>query len=439
MTQFQSFEEIKAALKRRFFVIFLVTLLGSLAAAVFAFSRPELYESVAVVQIEDAQVSEQLSGSPVPGADTARRIKLIEQRIMARDNVQALIEARGLFEGSEMSGAEQVYELRSAVEIEPILDGAMAFQPGATPSGLRIIVRLGDPDLAAAVANDLMASVVEVARERSLTRASQALALFEEEAARVETEITNAESELAAFKEANSDSLPEVLPNLRERIAVLRENQLALEQEILSLQTRADRLREEDLNRQVQLLDEQKALVEERIAEAERALETAPEVERQLGALERRLAQLRDQFTLVMRRQADAELGQQLENRQQSARFEVLETALPAPFPVSRDPMKLTVLGAIASLFLGFGVGYLLELLNPAIRSAAQLESRIGIAPIVAIPPIRSRHDIRRRRLIRVLGLVALLGACLAAARAFGMRLSEIGVFDGFMPRRTGL
>ncbi|MFD1342244.1 Wzz/FepE/Etk N-terminal domain-containing protein [Litorisediminicola beolgyonensis] len=437
MTQFQSVEEIKAALKRRFFAIFMVTVLGSLAAAVFAFSRPELYESIAVVQIEDAQVSDQLSGSPMRADDTARRVKLIEQRIMARDNVQGLIDTYDLFDDPNLSAPERVFELRESVRIEPILDGVMAFQPGAAPSGVRIIVQLGDPEIAAAVANDLMASVVDVSRERSLTRAREALTLFEEEAARVEAQIAAAEAELAAFKEANVASLPDGLSNLRERIASLRENQLTLEQEIVSLQTRSDRLREADLNRQVQLLEEQKALVEGRIAEAERALEAAPEVERQLGALQRQLVQLQDQFTLVMRRQADAELGQQLETRQQSARFEVLETAVPTQFPVSRDPIKLTIFGAVASLFLGLGTGYLLELMNPAIRSAAQLESRLGVAPVVAIPPIRSRHDIRRRRMIWTLGLLALIGACLAAARAVAMRVSDLTGLEGFLPRRA--
>ncbi len=82
-----------------------------------------------------------------------------------------------------------------------------------------------------------------------------------------------------------------------------------------------------------------------------------PEVEHQLSTLERELTRLRDQYSVITRRQTEAEMGQLLEDRQQSDRFERLETALVPEDPVSRSRKKIALMGAVASVLVDAAAG----------------------------------------------------------------------------------
>jgi len=46
--------------------------------------------------------------------------------------------------------------------------------------------------------------------------------------------------------------------------------------------------------------------------------------------------------------------------------------------------------------------------MNPAIRSAAQLEQELEITPVVTIPIVRLRHE-RRRRALKIAGTVVMI------------------------------
>ena len=47
----------------------------------------------------------------------------------------------------------------------------------------------------------------------------------------------------------------------------------------------------------------------------------------------------------------------------------------------------------------------ILEFLNPAIRTAAQLETALRIRPVVTIPTVRTRWEVRRRWIVGTAGL----------------------------------
>ncbi|SFD71818.1 GumC family protein [Roseivivax sediminis] len=433
MNQFQSVQEVVAALRRRAFLIVVLIALGCAASVYVAQQQEKIYEATAVVQIEDARIPEQMTGSAtLPPSDPARRVRLIEQRLMARDNLLGVMDEHALFE-DEPSVNERVFALRQSITLEEIRGNAQPWQTDVVPSGLRIIVRLGDPQVAADVANHLMHSVIAESRSRSEVRAQETLSFFDEEAARVSAEIAEAEARIATFKEENAGSLPEGLVALRDQLAGFEEALLTLDREIIALENNSVRLRAEDLQRQVSQLQDQKSLLEDRIAGLQADLDRAPEVERNLGALERELTQLQERYTIITRRRADAEMAQVLQERDAADRFEVLETALPPEVSISRSKRKVAMAGGVVSVIFALGVAVILELLNPAIRTAAQLERQLGITPVVAIPRIRSRRSAGRRRLLWLGGLVALIAAGAAAARTFGGALLDLGLFGRFL------
>ncbi len=438
MSQFQSVQEVTAALRRRALLILAVIVLGCVASLWVALQQVKVYEATAVVQIEDARVSDPMTGTATPGSgDAARRVQLIEQRLMARDNLLNIMDEYRLFP-REPSVNERIGALREAVIIEEIRGGAPAWQTGVAPSGLRITVRLPDPQAAADIANRLMTSVIEQARDRSETRTRETLSFFDEEAERLAAQISEAEDAIAVFKTANTDALPSGTAALRDQLATFEEALVSLEREIIAIRNNSARLREDDLARQIGLLEDQKQLLQDRVAGIEAALARAPEVERMLGVLERDLARLQERYALVTRRQADAEMAQVLLDREAADRFEVLETALVPDVAISGSKRKVALAGGLLSVMVAFGLAVLLEMLNPAIRTPAQLERQLGITPVVSIPPIRTRYDRRRSRMIWLGVLVALGGAGYAAIRVFGAALLELDLIERLMPSRAG-
>jgi uncharacterized protein involved in exopolysaccharide biosynthesis len=270
---------------------------------------------------------------------------------------------------------------------------------GNQPSGLIIWVQLGDPETAAIVANDLMGSVISQSRQGLIERARTTRAFFEEEERRLAEEIAALENRIADFKRENAEAMPDNVMALRTQLAALRETELEIERQIIAQQATSDRQRIEVQARQQERLENQQDLVSQRIAEIEASLAAAPDVEREFSALTRELTQLQERFTAVTRNRADAELQQLLEDQQKAETFEVLETAIPPTTPVSTSRRNIAMAGGAVSVAAAVLVALLLEMLNPAIRSPAQLERQLSIRPVVAIPTVRSSWDIRRRRL----------------------------------------
>lgn len=430
MNQLQSLLDIQGILKRRIVPMAFVILLGCALSVYFAIGQTKVYETTAVIQIEDAQIANSIASPTAPAINPSHRLRLIEQRLMSRDNLIKIIDKYQLFVGIESIG-QRVFMLRQAARIEQITGNTQSWQPSQAPSGLIITVRLDDPEKAADVANELLASVIEQSRERNAVRARDTLNFFESEATRVGNEITTLEAEIAAFKQTNSQSLAAGLATQRTQLANLRETELEIDREIIALESNSSRQRREVLSRQIALLEEQKALIATRILEIESAIAAAPEVEKQFNSLSRSLTELQDQNSVITRRRAEAEMAQLLEDRQQSERFEILETALVPEAPVSRSRKKTAIMGGVASVIAAFGLAFLMEMLNPAIRNAVQLERQLGLQPVVSIPTIRTKAERRRIQLAWFAGAITLVLAVPLVIKALQAYASGTGLFGG--------
>lgn len=408
MSAIQSLPDVMRLLRRKLWLIVLVALVGSVLSVVVALSQPKVYQATAVIQIETPQVGRDLTGQTI-ATDANHRLQLIEQRLMARDNLVKVIERHALFANMpNMPMAEKVHNLRISARIMPITVGIPGMGPATTPSGLSVTVNLDDPVKSAEVANDFVDTVIAENRERRMDLVRETLDFYSAEEARVSAWIEAVEAAIADFKRANADSLPTSITSMREGLRTLNETLLALDQQIIALETEASRQRQEVFARQIGQLTDQRALVAERIAGNEAALAAAPRVERELGALTRDLTQLQDQLSAITTNRVEAEMASVLESRQQQERFEILETAIPPEFPVSASRKKLAIAGGLASLVAGIGLALVLEIMNPAIRNAAQLEQELEITPVVTIPVVRLRHE-RRLRLLKIAGTVVMI------------------------------
>ncbi|RBI85439.1 chain-length determining protein [Rhodosalinus halophilus] len=405
MTGLAPVDQVLSIVRRRFWLMAAIVVAGCAASVWYALNQPRAYQAVAAMQIRGPVVEEAGRASRMTVAD---QLDLIERRVMARDNLAALVETYDLFSDlPNLTTLEKVRLMREAVELEEMANDAPPYTPeGRIPAGMIIRVRLGDPELAAVVANDLLGRVVAASRRGLIEQARTAETFFVEEEARVSAEIEALEAEIADFKQEHAEGLPENLTSLRTQLSGLREAELEVERQILALDTTGERQRLEVLQRQRAMLENQRDLLRDRIDEIEATLARAPRIEQEYRALTRELAQLQEQFEMVTRRRAEAEMTRILEDRQNAEIFEVLETAIPPEYPISRSRRAIATAGGVASLAAAAIVAALLEFLNPAIRTAAQLEKALQIRPVVTIPTVRTRWEVRRRWIFGTAGLV---------------------------------
>jgi tyrosine-protein kinase Etk/Wzc len=412
LDQIRTIGEAIGVIRRRFFLMALIVCLGTIGAIFYALGQPSMYETHAALQIESAAVQSQQANAPNLANGAAHRLTLIEQRLMARDSLVRVVEKLKLFDDAPLVPLnEKVDALRRSVEIVQIKDGAQAWQPNVTPSGMLITVTFGDPQMAANIANEFLGSVLEENRKRKEERAEGALAFFTSEQERLVKEILLVEEEIAIFKSANGDALPGGILAQRDQLGTLQEAELEVDREIIVLSSNTARQRQAVVDQQIARLTEQKQLIRERMSRIERTIAAAPEVERALGGLNRRLKQLQDQYSVITTGRAEAELGQLLETADQSERFVVLETALVPEYPVSPSRKKIAIMGFLGSGFLAVLVALGLEMANPAIRTTAQLERQLGLQAVVAIPYVTNTWEQRRRKLLWITGF---LGSVLA-------------------------
>jgi polysaccharide chain length determinant protein (PEP-CTERM system associated) len=479
-------EDILGIIRRRWFLPVITVAIGLPLSVAIAYLLPPVYQSSARILVESQQIPTDLVRSTVDQS-TQERIALIRQRLLTRETLLQIADQYGVFaDRLEMSPTDVVTEMREAVS----LVGETARGRSRNVIGIDISFRARSPAIAARVANDLVDRVISQNAEARTERASGTRAYFDQEVARLTTEIEALSSQITAFKIENQGSLPNslasrqgALTNLRERIfdreqqiAALSEERRALlearetgvlpsgqarspeevQLERLRAQLRLERatlaeshptirqlnariaaleasfsaqdqtgdaaITDEATNQVTALsridaqletidfrigqLEQENAINLSRAAELERSIEATPETERALTRLEGNLDVLRVQLRDATLKRAEAEAGERLEASQQAERFEVVEQAIPIDEPVEPRRRRIIAAGTALSGLIGAGLMVLLEFLKPAIRSVRDLENRLGLRPIVAIPHIRLEAEHRRRRwLLRALAI----------------------------------
>ncbi|MGR3504387.1 MAG: hypothetical protein ACU0B7_00775 [Paracoccaceae bacterium] len=395
MAQIDTVGQGLRALRRHARLAFALFALGCMISLGVALKSPRVYEVTAAVQIETPAINIGPSGRS--GPSIASRISLIEQKLKSRGALEQIIADSNLFDGpEELPMVQRVTLLREAVRITRMMDRDSGWGSGIQPTGLLITVRMDDAQTATDLANTFLDMVLAEGRSRATTRADSTLTFFSAEEQRVTTQIAEVEARIAALKTANLGALPEAAETRNEQLALLREAQLSLEQQIITFERGRDRLRDEEAARQDAILRQQSQLIADRINEVQALNDAAPEIERQLTLLERDQNRLQDEYTAITLRRAEAAMTQELESRDQSDRFEVLERALVPEYPVSKSRRKLLMAGVIASFLGAIGAVLALEWISPNLRTALQIERAISLRPIVVIPELTAPRRGRR-------------------------------------------
>lgn len=392
-----SFADFVDMVRRRLSIIFRVFVLGCLVSLWFAASQQHEYETAEVLQIARPQIAGELAKSTVEGS-SARRMQLIEQRLMARGTVLEIIEKFGLYaDQPSLTPLQKVAMLRHSVRITGVAAAREGFSDDGTISVLTITARMPTAKQAQQVAREFGRRTIELSQASRIAQARETLNFFAEKEAALSEQIAALEDEIAVYRLEHEVALPGTIEFRREEIATMNQGLLEIARERIEIRRAADQAQAEErpatarrmlaeFEQKLKTLDAQEALLSQRKAALEESLQTTPEVERQLGAYDRRMEQLQAELARMTARRNEAEVGFRLETGRQAERLTILEPAPLPDYPVTGSRKNKALIGAAASLFLAFAVAFVLELRHPVLRTAAQMQRETGLLPVVSIP-----------------------------------------------------
>lgn len=223
-----------SVLRRRWLYLVLPAIGVALASVAFAYSTAPQYEASATILVESQQIPTDLA-SPTVTSDAAERIRVIEQRLLARDNLLEIASKYSLYEylGPNLSSTLLVDNVRRAIRIAQI--DTVANSASNRVVGFTVKFQYRDAATAARVTNDLVTSILSHNVESRLNRASETAEFFANQKNKLEGELEKMEQEIAEFKRANEADLPETLTVRREQLMQLRLQMGEIDQKVREL------------------------------------------------------------------------------------------------------------------------------------------------------------------------------------------------------------
>ena len=396
-----SLADVLDMVRRRAWVILLVTVLGCAISVLFALAQRHLYRATEVIQVVQPKVAGELARSTIEGS-AARRLESIEQRVMARDSVLEVIALFDLYSDvPAMTPSERVDALREAATIR--LTAAAGNGHDGSVSILTVTAEMPTPEQARQIAHEFARRTIRLSRESRLEKARETLAFFAAREDTLRQQVERIEDEMTAYRRANDLAMPGTLDFRRDEVAGINQELLTIARERIRIERAAEQARQTerqatadrmqaDFNAQLATLDAQVRLLEGRKAELESSIETSPQTERQIGAFESQLTGLRAELEVASARRTEAEVGYRLETQGQGEQLTVIEPAIAPTYPYTPSRKKMVMAGAFASLLAALAVALGLEVLNPVMRTASHMERDLGIKPVVSVPRLNPRR-----------------------------------------------
>jgi len=413
---------IIGTLKRRiyYFVIpfLLVVMIGF---GVVAIQRP-IYRAEGKILVEAPEIPPDLV-HPTITEVANQRVQVIQQRIMARDNLLAVVNKYNLFsrERTWMSSTELLDLIRSRMEIKPVdLDAQNSNNPTIA---FTLSFDYEVPYVAARVADEFLTSILSEDATTRTNNATETTKFLERDVKRLESEhdaviaqigvakqrpgqdqaqseeanaqvknLADAEAELAQATAVYSDEHP-VVKNLKKKIAALKHAIAA------GPQPTADQASSPNVN--ILVLERQEADLSRNLDDANRKLNTA-------------------------------RLGESMEQGQQGERLQVIEQPSVPTKPVRPQRVKWYAAAFVLAGLIGVGCVAAAEMLDGSIRGSRQLAGVIDRHLIVTLPYLSSPGEQYRRRRNLILlcaAIVSVLAAAIAIAVIRGVSI-DFSWFD---------
>ncbi|MBF0467969.1 MAG: protein GumC [Desulfamplus sp.] len=191
------------------------------------------------------------------------------------------------------------------------------------------------------------------------------------------------------------------------------------------------------LQNEIEKIESDIVKINEAMVVYQQRVEDTPKREQELLSLKRDYSNIQEVFSSLLNRKLEAELSVNMEKKQKGEQFRILDHARLPEKPISPDVRKLLIFSLAAGLGCGGGIIFLLELLDGSIRRNDDIEKKIGLPILAAIPPLKRTGDRLKNRielLLFALFLLYALGlfACFAVVNMKGV-IKVIEFLKSFM------
>lgn len=182
-----------------------VILVGTVAVAL---SVPPVYQSTGTILVESQQISPDLVGTANPSV-ADERIEVIRQRVMTRDNLLRIIDKYQLFTDSSRALSEQdkIDLMRTTIGVNTL--STFVKGRGETTVAFNVSFDHKRPEVAKEVANELVTLFLNENMKQRTERATETTEFLTQEADKLGAELAVLENQLADYKQANANALPE--------------------------------------------------------------------------------------------------------------------------------------------------------------------------------------------------------------------------------------
>ena len=166
-------------------------------------------------------------------------------------------------------------------------------------------------------------------------------------------------------------------------------------------------------NARLSSLEQQRKVLQDKIAENENAMIKTPKVEQGLSILTRDRDTAQAKYEELRNKQMNAKMAQDLESENKSERFTLLEPPQLPEKPFKPNRVKIVLLGFILAIVSSGGTIMAWESIDKRIRGTEALAHVLGYRPLVVIPYLPIREEDERRKRLRkramIIAVVALI------------------------------
>jgi polysaccharide chain length determinant protein (PEP-CTERM system associated) len=154
--------------------------------------------------------------------------------------------------------------------------------------------------------------------------------------------------------------------------------------------------------------------------------EVGPQLQSELTELMRDYETIQDQYRTLLRKSEDSKIAVNLERRQISEQFKIIDSARLPERPVSPNRLRLNLIGFFGGLAFGLALVFLLEYRDTKLKTDEDVVTSLALPVLAVIPAMLTaveRQRSKRRRLVVAVStsVVVVLGA--AAVIAWRLQL----------------
>ena len=434
-------------LARRRLWMLLALVLGLVATAAVVAWWPQTFQAQARVSINSQQIPKEFVRSTIAESSMAY-LNAAVGRVLSHPNLDKLLEQYNVYPELHDSVPREslVERMRGDITVEP--EKTVTHEGVQTEIIYRLAFESGNAQTSADVANALAGLMLDATLEQRTEQARSVTRFLKQALERDEQELRDVSQKLSEFRHDHRGELPTELDPAMRKLEMLHDRRVSLETEIArsennfgtgtdgtpmteneallrdlrrklanEVATNTDehpnvialRARVADLDkivreerrtgqgespavaaqhRELGLMRERLAGIDTDMDEIVKRVDRIPAVTEELQALEQKESVLRDNYIGALHKVEEAELAENLETAQHGAQIEILERARPPAAPkISR--VVLGAAGVAASLGLPVAIALLLELLDPVVLNARQLESLLDRPVLGSLPRVR--------------------------------------------------